>query len=113
MARAAAATAADVVARWWSMYGEDGVGLRGGTFTAKGDTTVRFRLHAVKWVDDLSVNGTIIWQRDTGAIAAKLGPAGRRQPFPAHDELERLGAARPGHDHRHRRAAPASLDFPP
>ena len=27
VARAAAATAADVIARWWSMYGESGVGL--------------------------------------------------------------------------------------
>jgi pimeloyl-ACP methyl ester carboxylesterase len=72
VARAAAATAADVVARWWSMYGEGGVGLRGGTFTAKGDISVRFRLRAVKWVDDLEVKGTITWQRDTGAIGAQL-----------------------------------------
>ena len=82
VARAAAATAADVVARWWSMYGEDGVGLRGGTFTAKGDISVKFRLHAVQWVDDLLVNGTVTWQRDTGAIAAQLWPAGRTAAAP-------------------------------
>jgi hypothetical protein len=70
--RATAATAADVVARWWSMYGEDGVGLRGGTFTAKGDTKVRFRLLNVHWVEDLGVKGRVIWQRDTGEIEATL-----------------------------------------
>ncbi len=72
VARAAAATAADVVARWWSMLGYDGVGLRGGTFTTAGDTAVKFRLKAVRWVDDLAVQGTVTWQRDTGDIQASL-----------------------------------------
>jgi len=76
IARATAATAADVIARWWTMLGTEGVGLRGGTFTTWGDPEVRFRLRQVEWVDDLEVNGKVTWQRDTGAIAAKL--VGRR-----------------------------------
>jgi pimeloyl-ACP methyl ester carboxylesterase len=70
--RAAAATAADVIARWWSMYGEAGVGLRGGTFKVSGDPKVRFKLDGVKWVEDLAVDGTVVQQRDTGAINAQL-----------------------------------------
>jgi pimeloyl-ACP methyl ester carboxylesterase len=72
VARATAATAADVVARWWSMLGYDGVGLRGGTFTTAGDTKVRFRLQQVRWVEDLTVQGLVTWQRDTGDIQASL-----------------------------------------
>lgn len=70
--RASAATAADVVARWWSMLGSGGVGLRGGTFTTTGDPAVKFRLRGIKWVEDLEVRGTVTWQRDTGDIQAKL-----------------------------------------
>lgn len=72
VARATAATAADVVARWWSMLGSEGVGLRGGTFTTDGDPAVKFRLKAVRWVRDLAVQGAVTWQRDTGAIQASL-----------------------------------------
>ena len=72
LVRATTATAADVVARWWSMLGFEGVGLRGGTFTTAGDVAVKFRLFRVKWVDDLDVSGTVTWQRDTGAIEATL-----------------------------------------
>jgi hypothetical protein len=72
LARTTAATAADVVARWWSMIGEEGVGLRGGTFTATGDTRVVFRLRDVRWVEDLSVRGRVVWERDTGAVRATL-----------------------------------------
>jgi pimeloyl-ACP methyl ester carboxylesterase len=72
VARAAAATVADIVARWWSMLGEEGVGLRGGTFTTTGLDEARFRLHTVQWVEDLTVNGSIIWDRTTGDISAKV-----------------------------------------
>jgi pimeloyl-ACP methyl ester carboxylesterase len=82
--RAATATAADVIARWWSMYGEEGVGLRGGSFTVSGDPKVRFKLDGVKWVDDLAVDGTVVQQRDSGAISAKLVA---RQPGGATSKL--------------------------
>ena len=48
------------------------MGLRGGTFTSNGDTRVKFRLKDVKWVEDLAVSGTVVFQRDTGAIQATL-----------------------------------------
>jgi hypothetical protein len=70
--RAAAQTAADPIIRWWSQYGSTGVGLRGGTFTSNGDVRVKFRLKDMKWVEDLAVSGTVVFQRDTGAIQATL-----------------------------------------
>lgn len=76
LARAATATVGDVVARRYLMTGADGVGLRGGTFTTTGDPRVRFRLRGVRWVTDVAVDGTIAWQRDTGAVAATLTATG-------------------------------------
>jgi pimeloyl-ACP methyl ester carboxylesterase len=69
---AVAATAGDVMARWWSMYGTEGVGLRGGTFTYSGDRVVVFRLHDVRWAEDLPVRGTVRWDRVTGEVVARL-----------------------------------------
>lgn len=68
----AADTVADVIARWWAMSGTEDVGLRGGTFTSTGYGHVRFGLTNVKWVDDVTVSGTIDWDRRTGAISASV-----------------------------------------
>jgi pimeloyl-ACP methyl ester carboxylesterase len=71
-ATVAAATVADVVARWWGMGGYEGVGLRGGTFSTRGFRLVSWRLHGVRWVGDVAVSGTASWNRDTGAIRARV-----------------------------------------
>ena len=64
-------------ARWWSMYGEAGVGLRGGTFTTTGLDDVRFGLDDLRWVENLAVSGRVRWDRATGEVAATVTCAGR------------------------------------
>jgi hypothetical protein len=73
---AAANTMADMMARWYSMFGEDGVGLRGGTFHTTGLTNVGFKMSGLKWVDDLEVSGSVRWDRATGAITGEVTMAG-------------------------------------
>jgi hypothetical protein len=73
---AAAHTVGDMFARWWSMLGEAGVGLRGGTFTTTGLDDVRFRMDDLEWVRDLRVSGRVRWHRATGAARARLQLAG-------------------------------------
>lgn len=72
----AAATAADVIARWSSMLGSKGVGLRGGSFEATGFGTVRFTLDGARLAEDVAVSGTIEWRRRSGAVSATLSLAG-------------------------------------
>ncbi len=82
-ARAAAAAAADVQARWYGMYGYAGVGLRGGTFRWSGGSfsaphpVVRWQLDAVRVVRGVAVSGTIRWHRRTGDVTARLRVSGR------------------------------------
>ncbi len=82
-ARVAAATSADVMARWLSMYGGSGVGLSGGTFTVRGGNAfwaerpvVRWRLDHVRWVGDVSVTGRMAWHRNSGLVTARLRVSG-------------------------------------
>ncbi|MEX0667925.1 MAG: alpha/beta hydrolase, partial [Acidimicrobiia bacterium] len=73
---AAANTMADMMTRWYSMYGEEGVGLRGGTFRTSGLTNVGFKMNDLKWVDDLEVSGSVRWDRATGAITGDVTMTG-------------------------------------
>jgi pimeloyl-ACP methyl ester carboxylesterase len=73
---AAAQTVGDMFARWWSMFGEEGVGLRGGTFTTTGLDRVRFVLDDLAWVRDVHVSGRAHWDRTTGAAGATLRLSG-------------------------------------
>ncbi len=76
--RITAATLADVMARWWSMYGYEGVGLQGGTFTTRGGSfthdrpVVTWRLSKVRWVKDVAVSGVMTWHRRSGRVAAEV-----------------------------------------
>jgi hypothetical protein len=58
------------------MYGEEGVGLRGGTFTTTGLDRVRFVLDELAWVANLRVSGRVAWDRTTGASHATLRLSG-------------------------------------
>lgn len=71
-----AATVADAIARWASMIGGDGVGLRGGTFRAEGYGTVRFTLDGVRLAEDLAVTGAVEWRRRGGPVSATLSLSG-------------------------------------
>jgi hypothetical protein len=81
-ARVAAATAADVMARWLSMYGYNGVGLQGGTFTTRGGSytaphpVVTWDLDGVKWVRDVAVSGRMRWRQHSGLVVASVRTTG-------------------------------------
>jgi len=73
---AAVQTVGDMTARWWSMFGEEGVGLRGGTFTTTGLDRPRFTMRDLAWVEDVQVSGRVRWDRTTGAASATLRLSG-------------------------------------
>ena len=80
----------DAVARWWLMYGFDGHGLRGGTFTTTGEylayTPVRFRLRDSRFVSDVPVSGNVTWNRRRGRVTRAPAP-GRGGERPAAPRL--------------------------
>jgi hypothetical protein len=67
---------ADVMARWWNMFGAKGVGLQGGRFTTEGLVDVIWDLRKVRYVDDVAVSGHVSWSRANGAIAADVRVTG-------------------------------------
>jgi pimeloyl-ACP methyl ester carboxylesterase len=75
-AMAAAMTVADVMARWWNMYGDTGVGLQGGRFSTTGLKYVSWELNEVRYVEDVAVSGKVTWNRANGAIVADVTVAG-------------------------------------
>lgn len=72
LAAAAAATVADVVARWWVNYDGTSVGLHGGRWTYEGDDPVVFDLDAVELVPGVEVTGTARWNIDRGSATADV-----------------------------------------
>jgi pimeloyl-ACP methyl ester carboxylesterase len=109
----AAETVADVMTRWPSMGGFDGVGLRGGTFETRGYRPISWTLDGVRWVDDVEVSGTATWNRRTGAIRAHVRLAGSGVPAGslrlAWNDLEPLALA---HAHGHIGARAVDITFP-
>ncbi|MBV9316920.1 MAG: alpha/beta fold hydrolase [Gammaproteobacteria bacterium] len=71
--RAALLTCEDVITRAAENGAGDGVGLRGGTFTAsKLGEGYRLMLRGVRWTEDLAVSGRIDWPGRSGAVHARL-----------------------------------------
>jgi hypothetical protein len=66
--------------RPWLLYGSEGHGLRGGSFTASGDylahTPIGLRLKGVRFVSDLAVSGRVEWNRRSGFVSAGVRLAG-------------------------------------
>lgn len=79
-AEVGANSVADVIARWWNMYGYRGRGLRGGRFATGGWVHVWFRLNQIRWVRDVAVSGTVRWDRSDGGIHAAVTIAGPGVP---------------------------------
>jgi hypothetical protein len=48
-----------------------GPGLRGGTFTTKGDPTI-FKLTEIRFVRDATVTGSGKWNSTTGAVSGRF-----------------------------------------
>jgi pimeloyl-ACP methyl ester carboxylesterase len=95
---AAASTVLDLIPRWLTMAGYEGVGLRGGTFTTTGWEVASFQLDRLRWVRDVEVSGRVVWDRRTGAIRATLSLSGRATDAGGltlrWNELDRDGLAR-------------------
>lgn len=72
LAAAAAATVADVLARWWVNYDGTSVGLHGGTWTYEGDDPVEFDLDAVEFVPGVAVTGQARWSVENGSVIARV-----------------------------------------
>jgi TAP-like protein len=68
---AAGALADAPVRRFYSGAGR-GPGLRGGSFTARGESVVRLRLRRVRFVRDATVDGTGSWRPSDGAVRGTL-----------------------------------------
>ncbi|MFN8188646.1 MAG: alpha/beta fold hydrolase [Gaiellales bacterium] len=72
-------TVGDLIPRWLTMYGSEGVGLRGGSFTTVGLERVHFVARALRYVEDVAVSGHVSWNRRGGAVRAVVrftGPNG-------------------------------------
>jgi pimeloyl-ACP methyl ester carboxylesterase len=89
----ATGTVGDVIGRWWNMYGYEGVGLRGGTFSTVGLWSPTWRLRGVRWVRDVPVDGSAESNLANGRSRAHvtLGGGG----IPASDLRIRWNAHRP------------------
>lgn len=72
LAAAAAATVADVVARWGVNYDGTSVGLHGGSWGYTGDDPIDFELSRVELVPGVKVSGTASWSVRNGTITARV-----------------------------------------
>jgi pimeloyl-ACP methyl ester carboxylesterase len=82
VAAVAAATVADAVERWQINYSGHDRGLRGGTFSYRGDDPVVFRFDGARWTSDVAVSGVAHWDPLHGPLSAALrvtGPGGLRE----------------------------------
>lgn len=71
-AAAAAATATDLPDRWWNNYSGHGVGLRGGTWSYRGNRVTTFDLDGVRLTRDVAVSGSAVWTRYRNTLRVDL-----------------------------------------
>jgi len=80
LAAVAVAATGDAVWRWYYSDGVNCWGLRGGTCSYSGPAAAtRIVLHGIRWTDDTSVSGRVLWNSLAGGISAQLtvsGPVG-------------------------------------
>jgi pimeloyl-ACP methyl ester carboxylesterase len=63
----------DEISRSSYIFGGADLGLRGGRVTVSyTGNTATFRLDALRWVTDATVDGTATWNQSTGAVTARL-----------------------------------------
>ena len=92
-------TVADAFNRWWNVvYGGRAMGLRGGSYTMRGPfysyrpLTITF--HDTRFVSDLAVTGSVVWDRGTSVAEGTLTVDGA---VSGHVHI-RFKASRFGHD---------------
>jgi len=71
-AAVALASAGDEISRVPLLSGHRDLGLRGGQVHFSGRRIVRIVLRSYRWVTDATVAGTVLWDRRTGAVTARL-----------------------------------------
>jgi pimeloyl-ACP methyl ester carboxylesterase len=87
-----AQTIGDALARWDNVLeGDQGHGLYGGVFEVGGayygSGPLRLTLHGCRFVEDLAVSGSVVWNRTTKLVDASVevhGPAGAMGTFKVH-----------------------------
>ncbi len=62
----------DSLAQFGVMVGDDGNGLRGGTFTIDEGDTITLHFAGAKFADDVVVDGTATVDQSTGTVEANL-----------------------------------------
>ncbi len=72
IAAVAVAQVGDSLAQWGVMTGDDGAGLRGGTFTVDEGDTLTVHFNGAKLSDDVVVDGTATIDQTTGKVEADL-----------------------------------------
>ena len=63
---------ADATVRYFYSGAARGPGLRGGSFTVRGDAPARFTLRRIQFVRDATVDGRASWRSSSGAAAGTL-----------------------------------------
>ena len=71
IATVAVAEVGDAIAQWGVMTGDNGSGLRGGTFTVD-DSTSTFTFQGAKFADDVSIDGTATLDQTSGKVDAQI-----------------------------------------
>jgi hypothetical protein len=71
-ATVAAEAVADATVRYYLSGASHGPGLRGGSFTAKGDSPTHFRLRADRFVRDAPARGHATWRLQGGRVAGTV-----------------------------------------
>jgi pimeloyl-ACP methyl ester carboxylesterase len=86
-----AQTVGDALARWFNLSYGNGYGLYGGTFKAHGtymaSGPITLSLHDCRFVKDLTVSGSVTWNRTTKVVDASVqveGPKRVRGSFSVH-----------------------------
>ncbi len=75
LAAVAVATAGDALFRYNNVYGDIGVGLRGGTWQrleSSTDERLILELKSAQWVEDARVSGIVTLDLNSGAVTARL-----------------------------------------
>jgi len=68
----AASVVGDAIARSEFLNGTTDMGLRGGSWSSSGNTTLAFTFTNVQWVSDATVSGTATWNTKSGAVLGSL-----------------------------------------
>ncbi len=68
----AAGALADAPVRWFYSGAETGPGLRGGTFSVRGESPLLMRFDGIRFVEDATVDGRGSWRPEDGRIRGRL-----------------------------------------